>query len=297
MGFWQLFVFIHVIELKSFSEAAKVCHLSQPTVSSHIKQLESNLGCLLVDRVGRQAVATKAGEILYGYAKKLVALKDEAEAAISDFMGDLKGNIKIGASTIPGVYLFPEILADFRKRYPKIKVSLEIESSGAILNKTKEGLLELSIVGVQSDQNMIEQQPIVSDEMLLAIPKDHRWKKRDAISFNTLKNEPFIKREDSSGTWRTFKTCLVSAGYNADDLNVVAEVGHTNSIIAGIKTGLGVSILSSIAIAADQNSDSLKALKISAVNHKRDFYLTWNNQRTFSPIASLLKDFIQKKFS
>ena len=296
MGFWQMYIFMHVVEQKSFSAAAKVCNLSQPTVSAHIRQLEEYLGCPVVDRVGRRIMVTQAGRILYGYAKKLVALKEEAETAISVFQGVLKGTVTIGASTIPGIYIFPPVLSTFRKRYPNIRVTLEISSSGQVLEKVAEGILELSIVGIKSDHKLLRQIRMVEDEMLLAIPEDHRWRKRDCISFETLKKEPFIKREDSSGTWRTFRQSLNKAGYDTDELNVVAEVQHSNGVISGVKSGLGVSVLSSVAIANEQHHRGLRALKISHVDHSRSFYLTWNAHRSFSPIAGLLKDFIIDHF-
>lgn len=294
MGFWQLNIFLHVVELESFSAAAEACSLSQPTVSAHIRQLEEHLGCTLVDRIGRRAIVTKAGRILHEYAKKLIALREEAEAAISVFQGELKGKADIGASTIPGIHIFPPILAKFRKNHPNIRVCLEIGSSGDILQKMIEGVLELSIVGVKNDHNALRQERIVEDEMLLAIPADHRWNRRDSINFETLRKEPFIKREDSSGTWKTFKQSLNKAGYDIDDLNVVAEVRHSSGVISGVKSGLGVAVLSSIAIANDQG---LKALKIKHVDHRRSFYLTWNAYRSFSPISALFKEFILDHFS
>lgn len=296
MGFWKLLVFIHVVELKSFSEAAKVCKLSQPTVSSHIKQLESYLGCALVDRIGRQVVITRVGEVLYRYAKKLMALKEEAETAISLFKGELKGVINIGASTIPGVYILPELIAGFRKPYPNVRVCLEIDSSGTILQKISEGALELGVVGVKSGHKTLQQRRLVSDEMLLVVPPEHRWKKRDTISFETLRHEPFIKREESSGTWKTFRNCITQAGHEVDALNIVAEIGHSSGIISGIKNGLGISVLSSIAISDELKNNQLKALKIKGVNHQRDFYLTWNVHRSFSPVAGLLRDYIEERF-
>ena len=80
MDLWQLNIFLKVIELKSFSKAGKAVHLSQPTISSHIKDLEDYLGCKLIDRMGKEAAPTKSGELLYSYAKKLINLKDETEA-------------------------------------------------------------------------------------------------------------------------------------------------------------------------------------------------------------------------
>lgn len=293
MGLWQLYVFVKVIELQSFSEAALACNLSQPTVSSHIKQLELHLDCILIDRIGKKALATKVGEILYEYAKKMLTLRQDAETAVSDFLGNMKGSIHIGGSTIPGVYILPEILATFRKQYPNITFSLDIDSTGNIIQKLIDGVLELGIVGAKSEQKSIQQKSLIKDEMMLVIPADHRWAKREIISFETLKNEPFIKRESESGTWKSFCKNLKKAGFDCDDLNIVAVIKHTNGVISAIKQQLGVSVLSPIAIADDLQANRLKTLRIQGIDLSRNFYLTWNADRSLSPITKLLLEFIE----
>ena len=96
MDLWQLNIFCKVVELKSFSEAGKIIHLSQPTISSHIKDLEDHFDCRLIDRLARAAEPTKAGEILYRYASRLIHLKDEAEAALAEYHGKIQGRLIIG---------------------------------------------------------------------------------------------------------------------------------------------------------------------------------------------------------
>ncbi len=108
MDLWQLHVFCKVVELRSFSRAGEMINLSQPTVSSHIKYLEEHFGCRLIDRLSREALPTKAGELLYTYARELITLRDEAETALAEFHGKIRGNLVIGGSTIPGCIFFPK---------------------------------------------------------------------------------------------------------------------------------------------------------------------------------------------
>ncbi|MCG8336226.1 MAG: LysR family transcriptional regulator [Proteobacteria bacterium] len=296
MGFWQLLVFINVIEYKSFSGAAKACGLAQPTVSSHIKQLENHLGCILIDRIGKKAIATKAGEILFGYAKRLIALQAKAEAAISDFLGEMKGSLAVGGSTIPGVYILPELMAAFRQDFPNVVFLLDIDSTDSIIRKLNEGQTEIGIVGSLSEHKSIHQKIIISDEMMLIVPKNHKWSKRDQIGFDSFKKEPFIKRENGSGTWNSFRKGLKNAGFDFDDVNVVSEIRDTNGVIAGIKGQLGVSVLSPLAVSNELKSNELHALRITGVDLKRSFFLTWSSKRSMSPIAELFKSFIERTF-
>lgn len=295
MGFWQLFIFLHVFEQGSFSEAAKLCGLSQPTVSSHIRQLEAHLDCLLFDRIAKKAVPTKIGEILYRYANRLMRLREETETAISEFKGNMRGDVVIGGSTIPGGYLLPGVLAGFRQLFPNTRIFLDIDSTENIIRKLNEGEVELGIVGAKSAQKNIAQAKYIDDELTLVIPVDHRWSKRDTIRFETLKKEPFIKRESGSGTWQTFSLGLKKAGYDIEELNIVTEIKHTQGVISGIRNRLGISVLSPIAIVDELQLNRLKPLKIQSVDLKRSFYLTWHAQRSLSPIARQLKEFIESQ--
>ncbi|MBT4264995.1 MAG: LysR family transcriptional regulator [Deltaproteobacteria bacterium] len=295
MGFWQLYVFIKVIENGSFSKAAKACGLSQPTISSHIKQLEQHFSCRLVDRIEKKAVPTKVGKRLYDYAIKLIALREEAEASIRDFQGKMQGKVAIGGSTIPGVYLLPELLADFVNQYPDVRFSLDINGSDTIIGGLIKGNIELAIVGALSHQKSISQQITIKDEMMLVVPVGHKWAAKKKIGFEQLKKEPFIRRESGSGTWKSFQDCLQSAAFATDELNVIAEIRHTRALISGIKKGLGVSVISPIAVSEELEKKELMVLHIDKVDLKRNFYLTWCSNRTLSPIAEALKQFIQEK--
>ena len=113
MDIWQLKIFKNVVEKKSFSKASKAIHLSQPTVSSHIKDLEGYFECKLLDRLGREVIPTKPGEILYSYATKIVNLTNEAETAVFEFFGNIKGDFVLGGSTIPAGYIIPRLIGPF----------------------------------------------------------------------------------------------------------------------------------------------------------------------------------------
>ena len=175
MDLWQLNIFCKVIELKSFSRAGKAVHLSQPTISSHIKDLEDHLDCRLIDRLSKEAVPTKAGELLYEYAKRILALRDETETALAEFKGKIRGRLVIGGSTIPGTYLMPQLIGDFKKQYPDVIVSLKIGDTENVIEDILKGNLELGIVGAKADTKKIVQKKLFEDEMRLIVPANHRW--------------------------------------------------------------------------------------------------------------------------
>lgn len=296
MDLWQLNIFLKVIELKSFSKAGKAVHLSQPTISSHIKDLEDYLGCKLIDRLGKEAAPTKSGELLYSYAKKLINLKDETEAAMAEFQGAIKGTLKIGGSTIPGGYILPRIIGGFIKKFPGAKISLNISSTDEIISHILSGDFELAVVGAQTSDKKIWQEKIIEDELCLIIPPDHPWTGKGSVSAEELSKEPFIMRETGSGTMKSFFSHMEEKGISRENLNITAEMGSTEAVKEAVKSGLGVSIISRLAAASEITSGSFSAMDIEGIRLSRSFYLTGHSERTQSPICRAFRDFVQERF-
>lgn len=292
MDLWQLHVFCKVIELSSFSSAANVVHLSQPTVSSHIKDLEEHLGCRLIDRLPKQVVPTKAGELLYTYACRLLSLRDEAEGALSTFQETIKGELLIGGSTIPGVYILPKIMGAFIKAYPDVKICLEMGDTEKIIGATLAGRLELGVVGAKSDDHRIVQEPLLQDELQLVVPANHRWAKKKSVPLSEVIKEPFISREPGSGTLKSIQLHLAKRGCRIEAFHITAQLGSTEAIRQAIKCDIGVSILSRLAVSEDIETGRLAAIDIKGVSFKRHFYLIRAKHRTPTPAGRVFIDFL-----
>jgi len=295
MDLWQLKIFCKVVELKSFSRAGKDVHLSQPTISSHIKALEDHFDCRLIDRVSREALPTRAGELLYGYAQKILALRDETETALAEYNGKMRGRLVIGGSTIPGTYLMPQLIGDFKRKYPDVIVSLVIGDTDHIIESILNGDLELGIVGAKAETQKIIQKKLIEDEMRLIVPAGHRWAGQKRISLKQLASEPFILREYGSGTLKSLYQSFVDRGHSIEDLKVVAELGSTQAICQAIKTGAGISILSTMAVAEDLQAGKLNALEVDGLDLRRNFYFTLHRYRSPSPLAEAFARFLEEK--
>jgi DNA-binding transcriptional LysR family regulator len=295
MDLWQLKIFCKVVELQSFSKAGESVHLSQPTVSSHIKDLEEHFGTRLVDRLARKVTPTKAGELLFDYARQLIALRDRAEAAMAEFSGKIKGHLVIGGSTIPGGYLLPRIIGLFSKHYPEVRVALKVGDTSEILNNVLSGHIEAGVVGARSHDKLLQQIAVMTDDMCLVVPCDHPWSRLRRIKITELLGAPFIIREAGSGTLRSLEQQLQKRGFTVADLNIVAEMGSTEAVRQGIKNGVGLSILSAVAVVDDIQSGLLKAIQVEGINLKRSFYLTTHKQRTLSPLCSVFIDFLKEE--
>lgn len=295
MDLWQLNIFYKVVELKSFSKAGKAVHLSQPTISSHIKDLERHFECRLIDRLGREAIPTKAGELLYQYACRLIALRDETETALANFHGKIKGRLVIGGSTIPGGYILPKIIGGFTKKYPEVHISLIIGDTEKIIRDALSGILELGIVGAKTLEKKVSQEKLIEDEMCLIVPADHKWAGKKSINFKMLSKEPFIVREQGSGTLKSIQLSLSQKGWSTDSLKIIAEMGSTAAVSQAIKSKAGVSILSTIAVAEELQIGSLNAITIEDLDLKRSFYLTRHKCRSQSPLCLEFIKFLKKE--
>lgn len=297
MDLWQLKVFCKVIELKSFSKAGNAVYLSQPTVSSHIKDLEEGVGCKLIDRLPKEALPTRAGEILYGYAKKLLSLRDEAETALAEFQGTIRGRLTIGGSTIPGVYILPRMVGMYTRKYPEVQISLVMGDTGSIIDRILSGDVELGVVGALSEDGAIKQELLLEDEMRLIVPASHRWSAKAEVTLDALQKEPFIIRESGSGTLKSIQRSFEQKGRSIRKLNVCAEMGSTEATLQAIKAEAGVSILSTLAVSEDIRGGRLRALKIRGLDLRQRFYTTWLKKRTPSPLCKSFFEFLMSNKS
>ncbi|MFZ0614773.1 MAG: selenium metabolism-associated LysR family transcriptional regulator [Desulfobacterales bacterium] len=292
MDLWQLTIFCKIVEQRSFSRAGKLVHLSQPTVSSHIKDLEAHFGCRLIDRLAKEAVPTKEGELLYHYALRLSALRDEAEEALSQFKSAVEGHLAVGGSTIPGGHILPRIAAGFLLKFPRVYLALKVASTGKIVSDICSGELELGVVGARTSDRRLEQQVLVKDEMRLIVPADHRWRNRKVIPVKMLLQERLIVRESGSGTLKSIEESLQKSAARLKDFHIVAEFGTTEAVVQAVKSKIGLSIVSRLAIIEHLAAGTLKALRIEGLDLERHFYLTHHKHRSLSPAGQAFAEYL-----
>lgn len=289
----QLEIFCKVVELGSFSKAADAVYLAQASVSERIANLEKMVGVKLLDRLGREVVPTKAGEVLYKHAVLLLDMKRTARLEIEGFLGVKQGEIHMGGSTIPGEYILPKVIGNFNGKHPGISVDLTIADTSEIETRVLEGTLELGVIGSKGSQKNLRYQELWKDELVLAIPVNHRWARKKAVSLAELFAEPFIAREPGSGTLQSMEATLRDPeSRTAGSLQVIARFGSSTAVKEGVKAGLGVSILSARAIDTELKTGILRALKVKGLPMHRSFYLIRDRRRIASPLCQAMIDFL-----
>ena len=289
----RLKIFISVAELKSFSRAAKELYLTQPTVSQHITTLESFLGITLLNRTGKGIFLTNEGKTLYKYAKQITALTDEALQSIELLRGKRIGSLTLGASTIPGEFILPNILGNFKKDYPEINISIKISDTKKIIHDLLEHNIEMGVIGAKVPNSALTYTRFLEDELICAVPKGHKWwGLKGKIEISALIKEPFIVRENGSGTQISVAAKLKKLGITKSDLNVVSEVGSTTAVKQSIKSGLGISLVSERALEEELKLKTLKKIPIKDTHFTRTFYIIRNKQSSSSPLSKAFFKFL-----
>jgi DNA-binding transcriptional LysR family regulator len=291
----QLEIFTRVAELKNFSRAAQEMYLTQPTISQHMSSLESYLGTKLFDRLGKEVVLTRAGEVLYPYAKQITALRGEARQAMDHFLGKKSGHLILGASTIPGEYIVPPLLGQFKKQYPEIRATLKIGDTEEIVAELLNNKIELGIIGAKIPHPRLKYSPFVDDELIVVVPPGHRWWRKKSIDIQELTGEPFVMREAGSGTRISMEKKLHTSGISKERLKIIAEVGSTTAVKQAIKAHLGISLISERAVEEELRSKVFKKIPVKKVKFTRTFFVIQDKKRTASPLCKAFSQFLSEQ--
>ena len=293
MDLRQLEVFAGVYELRSFSRAASALRLTQSTVSEHVRLLEEELGTRVFDRLSRETVPTRAGELLYGYARQMLLLRTEARQALDQFLGQVTGTLLIGASTIPGEYVLPPAIGRFRERHPRVAITLQISDSRGITQAVLDGQVDLGVVGADPGNRVLEVRALMPDELVLVVPPRHAWAGRSQAILDELRTQPLIVREPGSGSRQALERALEASGRSLADMQVVAEMGSTSAIKQAVKAGVGVSVMSSRAAEDECRHGLLASVKLKDLDVTRHFYVITHGSRSRSPLCRAFLEFLE----
>ncbi len=292
MDIHQLRIFAAVYRNRSFSKASEQLYISQPTISEHIKNLEKSLGCLLFDRLGRKIEPTSEADVIFPKALQLIEDLDRINDLVAKNSHQIKGKLYIGASTIPGNYMLPQLAADFRSQHPDVFFEIVIADTGKITEMLFNHEFFLAIVGARMEPKMLNYAPFLDDELVFAgAPK---YMANMTATNQKIYESPFLLREEGSGTRKIMEEFLHKMQINLKKINIAAVLGSTDAIKQALKAGLGTSILSRRAIAEELNNGSLVEMKLGE-EMKRPFFLASHKKRTLPAHYKAFYDFLLEK--
>lgn len=266
----RLEVFVAVARQLSFAGAARALHLSQPSVSLQVAALERELGAQLFERTTRRVRLTAAGEALLARAETLLRDHAEARRAVVAADGQIAGHLAIASSLTIGAYVLPAALAQLAAAHPGLQVRVTIENTEQVVRSLFEGRVGVGFVEGGLTAPGVLLHPLREDELVVIVPAGHRFARLREVPLQELVREPFVLREEGSGTRHVAEEHLRAAGVDPAGLRVVAELSGIDAIKASVAAGLGVSIVSRSALTGAEGAGGLAGLRIEGLRLTRE---------------------------
>ena len=277
----KLKAFIYAAESLSFSEAAKQMHLTQPTVSHHIKTLERTLAVELFTRSGHTLKLTEAGRLLLPFAHKLTHQASEMEEMMASLQEEIVGHLRIACSTTAGKFILPQLAARYCQRFPGIRVSILACTPQHVIPQLLEGEANLAVVSSYDlCENGLECQEFFNDLITLIVPAGHPWTTRQTVEPADLLEEQIIIREPISGTRRVLLTELAKHDITFDDLSINLELGNAEAIVRTVEAGFGVSFVSTLAADWALKLGHVIAIPVVGLELRRTVYMVRRSLET-----------------
>jgi DNA-binding transcriptional LysR family regulator len=293
----QLEVLVALVEAGSFTRAAVTLSLSQPSLTKQIQNLEEVVGSRLVNRGVAGISLTPEGQIIYGYAKRIIRLREDAKERVVRLKAQESGHIYVAASTIPATYIFPRLLSRLKHTHPDIRVHLQMHDSEETLQIILNDQAEMGFIGKEPINRKLIVQRLWKDSLVLAVPADHPLAKQRTAKIGELAKMPFIIREKGSATRDIIEECFEKQlGTSLSRFNVICEMGSSEAVKEAILAGLGVSILSAFAIKREISQGLLTALHVTNCNMERYFCLVYKKPFSLMMYHKHFLDLVKRYF-
>lgn len=265
----------------SFTRAAEILFISQPSLSKQLKILENRLGILLINRNNNQISLTDAGKLFLQYAERILALCEESCRALNDLQQGDRGNLTVGASQTIGTYLMPRVLALFAQSYPQISLKVQVDTTRIIAKNVVDRNIDIAVVGGDVPENLkknLEIESFVEDELSLIIPKSHPFaiKNQKVINKDDLYHLNFITLNPNSTIRKFIDTILIQNQIETKQFNIIMQLNSIEAIKTAVSLGLGVAFVSSSAIEKEIELQTIEIIKIENIKITRTLSIITN---------------------
>ncbi|KUG04722.1 transcriptional regulator, lysr family [hydrocarbon metagenome] len=285
--------YVRVVETQNLSRTAVEFGLSQPAITKQIQALEDIYGVLLLERSGRRLKTTEAGEALYNCAREIIKAVEKSESIMEEVVESRKGYISLGASTIPGEYILPILIKNFKDSNPSIRISMDIGDTERIFNKVAERELDLGVVGAWYNNRKVDGFQWLEDQLVIALPDNHRMAVRESVKVSELASERWVFRQKGSGTRKVAEELIIGSGLKMDDINIYMEVGSTEAVLATVEAGMGISMVSDWAIQRLDPHRKIVSVPIADQGARRYFYIIYPHQKKRRKSVVQFMEFLQ----
>lgn len=287
----QLKVFETAARHLSFSRAAEELHLTQPAVSTQIKMLQQHAGAPLFEQLGKRVYLTPAGTDMLRYSRAIIELFRQAGEAMAAHQGVSGGTLNVAVISA-GDYFFPQLLAEFSRNAPGVKLNLGVFNREQLLQQLADNLTDLAVMVRPPREIDTVHEAFAPHPYVIVAPPDHPLARRRRIPMSTLLRERWLTRERGSDTWNSMEDGL---GANLHKLQIAMEIRSTETIKQAVIAGMGLSFLSAHTIARELATGHLKVLDVVGFPVMLQWYVVHLRQKVLAPVAVAFKNFLLQR--
>ncbi|WBX81616.1 LysR family transcriptional regulator [Virgibacillus salarius] len=281
MYYDALRTYVALVEERNFTKTAEKLHISQPSVSLHIKNLEKEFGTELIIRSPKSMQISPTGEVLYHRAKQILTIYEQTKQDIMEHHQTIKGNLKIGASFTIGEYIIPDLLVELQDKYPELTLEVVIGNTEEIVQRVRLFQIDIGLIEGQTNDKELSVYPFMQDELYVLAATNHPLAKKATFTMKELHNQAWVTREEGSGTREYLNHVIRSNGVKAKSiLTISSNQGVKESVIKG----MGLSLLSHSVIERDVQQNQLAILRLNNTTFNRTF------SYVYSPIMKSKKN-------
>lgn len=284
----QLQVFVEAAERLSLARAAERLNLTPSAVSFQIKQIELQTGFALFERVGRRVALTDAGTLLAEYARVVLRSLQEADQAMMALKGTTGGRVRLGLAST-SKYIVPHMIARFRAAYPGVTVHLQEGNRARVLQLLTRGTIDLAVMGQPPEDAGVLAERFAPHPSIIIAAAGHRLAAAPSLPLNALAGEPFVMREDGSGTKAMTEGHFRNAGFQPR----IAMVSSSNEMIKqAVMAGMGLALLSQHTCSLELALGLLAALPVEGFPLMRSWYIVQRRTLPLLPVQARLRSFL-----
>ena len=289
MNLHHLRIFYTLATTGSFTGAARRLGISQPAVTIQVRELEESAGVRLLERRARTLALTDAGQALFRVSERIFSLVDEAEAVLAEAGGAITGTLRISGSGTAGASLLPPVLTAFRRRFPGVRIAMEVSNSRRVLDQVASFDADLGVLAAPdeatpltvSDDPRLVVEPFVRVPLVLVVPPRHPWARRRTVAVKDLADQPLIVREAGSTTRRVLEARLAAAGITP---HYAMELGSNEAIKHAVAAGVGAAVLGARVVDGEAAIGRLRAVRMRGSGLALRFFFVYHGHRVHAPV-------------
>jgi DNA-binding transcriptional LysR family regulator len=291
MELTQLEFFISVVEEGSFSKAALRVFRTQPAVSIAIRRLEDEVGAPLFERSQKTPRLTEAGELLFDYAKRMLALRDQAQQVVAELRTFQRGRVRIGANESTSLYLLPQLILRYREQHPNVKVEIYRHVSERLPREVLDHNVDFALLAFEPEDGDLQSFPILRDELILILHPEHRLAVREALTVKELGQESFLAHNVKTAS--RHKVIEVFAQEHTP-LNITLELATVETIKRFVQQQIGLAFVPRMCVREELERGTLATVPVRGLTYRRTLWATHRRGMTFSHAAAAFLEVLRQ---